>query len=320
MNYIDKQKKITDFSAMTFAQFLSIVEIRTKIVSVSTFLISLLYVYLQGGQPDIAAILLFASVLMVDMGTTAFNSFFDFVKGVDHQSLNREKEKVLVHQKVPAGAALISALGLFAGAAAIGGYFIITRGWPVLLLGAASLVVGMLYSGGKRPISHTPLGELFAGGFLGSVLFIVVQYILMSEAAPRWGLWLLLSLPSALVIASILTVNNSCDLEADKAAGRRTLSIVIGRTASAGVVGVLIAAAFLLLAVLAMENLGGLHPLASLPALILLIPAMQRYRKMLAMGLIQKNKGPAMGGISAIFLLFSAAATSGQILSLIIAQ
>ena len=83
----------------------------------------------------------------------------------------------------------------------------------------------MLYNFGPRPISHTPFGELAAGGFLGAVLFLLSFYLqagrLTAEAVMR-------SLPLLLLVASILTVNNTCDIQGDRAAGRRTLSIVVG--------------------------------------------------------------------------------------------
>lgn len=283
---IDSYMNDCEDSEMNLKQFLSVVEIRTKIVSVSTFAIALIYIPLQGHSLSVLpTLLLFTSVLMVDMGTTAFNSFFDYMKGVDHRSLNREKEKVLVHEGVPAGAALIVAAGLFAGASLIGLYFVITRGWPVLVFGAASLLTGIFYSGGRRPISHSPLGELFAGGFLGSVLFLVIQYILTPVAGPAdplpWGLWLLLSLPSAL-IASLIT------------------------------------ASFAVIVLLAVLELGGLHRLsASLPVLIY-VPAIIEFRKMLKRGLIQETKGPSMGGISRIFVLMTLAVLSAQLMSLLL--
>jgi 1,4-dihydroxy-2-naphthoate octaprenyltransferase len=313
---------------MNIRQFLSVVEIKTKIVSVSTFSIALLYVLLAGWQPSLlTVILLFAAVLMVDMGTTAFNSFFDYVKGVDQQSLNREREKVLVHEKVAPGLALIVALSLFAAAAVLGLYFAILRGWPVLLLGAASLAVGLLYSGGPRPISHSPLGELFAGGFLGSVLFLVIAFILApadignagsSWAVFPWGSWLLYSLPSLLLIASILTVNNTCDLEADRQAGRQTLSILIGRRASEYLIFLLVTVSFVSLLLLAVSGAGGLHPLgAAIPALILPL-ALHRLGAMCRGGMVQSRKGPSMVGISGIFIWFTLAALCAQGLSLLI--
>jgi len=68
---------------MTFFHFLRIVEIRTKIVSVSSLLIGTAFVFYSRIPFDPTAfVLLVISVLAIDMGTTAFNTFFDYLSGV----------------------------------------------------------------------------------------------------------------------------------------------------------------------------------------------------------------------------------------------
>ncbi len=62
---------------MTLGQFLSIVEIKTKIVSIGTYTAATAFMYSQGISFNIgAALLMLAAVLCVDMGTTAFNTYF----------------------------------------------------------------------------------------------------------------------------------------------------------------------------------------------------------------------------------------------------
>ena len=298
---------------MTLRQFFSIVEIKTKIVSLSTFLISLSYIFLQGKNPSPALIfVLFAAVLMVDMGTTAWNSFFDYFRGTDRQ--DRESDKVIIHEGVSAGAALIVALGLFATAGIIGIYLVILRGWLLLVPGALSLMVGFFYSGGKYPISHSPLGELFAGGFLGTVLFVIIQLVLV-EGEPDFGTWLPLSLPSTLHIAAILTTNNCCDLEADQRAGRRTLSIRIGRRASIVLIAVLVFSAYLLALILNLFAWGGLSPYGAFAHSLALPPAIIIFRNMVRTGFVQHSKGAAMGGISTLFILYSLASLGMIVIS-----
>lgn len=291
---------------MTWHTFLRIVEIRTKIVSVSTFSLALLSsLWVLGSVPWHLAVLLFIAVLAVDMGTTAFNTFFDFEKGVDAAETNRETDKVLVHNRVAPGYALITGLGLFAFAAVLGLFLVLWTGWPLLVLGAASLLVAFLYSGGPKPISSTPWGEFFAGFFLGTVLWVVVFYVM---AAPdRWlpEYWWkvpLFSLPSALFIASILTVNNCCDREGDARAGRKTIAILLGPR---GNVLVLLQplVAYLSLGLLAVFQV---LPLTFLVA-ALLGPALTipLWRAMFRRGFQHATKGPNMGAVSQTFLVYT---------------
>ena len=159
---------------MTLRRFFKIVEIRTKIVSLSTFFLGTLYAYYATGRfSPVLFVLMFIAVLCVDMGTTAFNSYFDFRRGVDTRTFNRESDKVLVHEGVGAESALAISFALF-GIAGIVGLAVsrLTSFW-IGGAGALGMLVGFLYTGGPHPISRTPFGEFFAGGFLGTALFLV---------------------------------------------------------------------------------------------------------------------------------------------------
>lgn len=302
---------------MTWHTFLHIVEIRTKIVSVSTFLLALLSaLWLFGSVPWNLVALLFVAVLAVDMGTTAFNTFFDYERGVDLAVTNRESDKVLIHKRTPPGYALLTGLGLFAFAAVLGLFLVLWIGWPLLVLGAVSLVVAFLYSGGKKPISATPWGEFFAGFFLGTVLWVVVVFV--SAAPNRWtaDLWWrvpLLSLPSFLFIASILTVNNCCDREGDALAGRKTLAILWGHRANLLV---------LFQPLLAYIALGLLGATGFLPWTFLLVavlgPALTipYWRGMFHRGFSHQTKGPNMGAVSQTFLLYTLVSAVGWVAGL----
>ena len=230
---------------MTLGQLLSIVEIRTKLISVSTFVLATLYAAATGARivPGVAALLAVA-ILCVDMGTTAFNSFFDYLRGVDNRHFTREPDKVLVHEGVAPGHALIVSLVLYLVAAGVGLAAAWLTTWWLVVAGVAGMLVGFLYNGGPRPISHSSFGELFAGGFLGGALFLVV---VLAYRGSLDGAAILAAIPSTLVVAGVLSVNNACDVEGDRSAGRRTLAIVLGPRAGRGLVYAEGVAAFALL-------------------------------------------------------------------------
>jgi len=243
---------------MTFRQFLAVVEIRTKVVSVSTYTLATLYTVASGGTVRwIDALLLFVAVICVDMGTTAFNSFYDYLRGVDNPLFTMEPDKVILHEGVAPAHALIVSFGCYLVAAATGLVVAAVSSWWILVAGFMGMLVGFLYNGGPLPISRTPLGELFAGGFLGSVLFVVIYGVHAGRVDAQA---FVASVPSYLVIAAVLTVNNTCDLEGDRAAGRRTLSIVVGRAGAEALVAVLVATAYLVLFAMAGADAMGLPP------------------------------------------------------------
>ena len=239
------EPSVPRYELMTLRQFFMIVEIRTKVISVSTYLLATLYAIAAGAPVALLdAGLLLVAVLCVDMGTTAFNTFYDYLRGVDNALFTVEPDKVLLHEGVAPAHSLIISLGLYVVAAATGIAVAALSSWWILAAGAASMLVGFLYNGGPLPISRTPLGELFAGGFLGSVLFLVIYAV---HAGAVDSAAVLASLPSTFMIAAVLTVNNTCDLEGDRESGRRTLSILLGKRAGEILIYLLVASAYALL-------------------------------------------------------------------------
>lgn len=282
---------------MTITNFFRIVELRTKVISVSTYTLATLYLVATGSPVDpLLAALLFAAVLLVDMGTTAFNSFYDYLRGVDNRLFTVEPDKVLVFSGVAPGHALLVSLSLYFAAAVIGLFVALMVGWWIVGVGALCMLVGFLYTGGPLPISRTPLGELFAGGFLGSVLFLVIVAAHGDAVADAF----VSSLPSTLLIASVLTVNNTCDREGDIASGRRTLSVVVGRRGGTFLLYLLGTLAFLIAAALPPVGPWGLVPLTLAFAATIVI-----YRGMARRGYSHATKPANMRAIITVVVLYT---------------
>jgi 1,4-dihydroxy-2-naphthoate octaprenyltransferase len=297
---------------MTLREFFAVVELRTKVVSFSSFILGTLYAVWSAGRFSAGrAAAMLAATLAVDMGTTAWNTYFDYLRGTDDARFNRERDKVLVHGGVAPGSAFFASLGLFAGAVVLGLALSIAAGWWVAAAGAVCMLAGFFYNAGPLPISRTPFGEIFAGGFLGTVLFLIAWGVQISSggaaaavpgaAAFRGAVFA--SLPSFLFIASILTVNNTCDIDGDWASGRRTLSILIGRRAGEALVYCLGFAACGVLGVLAV--FGVLPRSAGAAAMVSAVLAAREYRRMHRRGYSHETKGPNMGSIVRVFTVYS---------------
>lgn len=212
---------------MNRTQFFHIVEMRTKIISMGTFVCASIYAFsLQGSLNIVNFMVMGFATLFVDMGTTGFNTFFDYWRGTDNATYNKEQDKVLVHEKVSPISALLVSVLLFILAAILGLYLAWVTSWYLILVGGTCMLVGFFYTGGPFPISRTPLGELFAGLFLGTILFLISLYV---QGIALTLKEVVVTLPFFLLIAMILSVNNACDLEGDTASGRKTLAIVLGK-------------------------------------------------------------------------------------------
>ena len=69
-------------------------------------------------------------------------------------------------------------------AVAVGAYLIALVGWELLAIGAASILAGVLYTGGPRPYGYEGLGELFVFLFFG-VVAVVGSYYVQTEELTR---------------------------------------------------------------------------------------------------------------------------------------
>ena len=297
---------------MKLSQFLDVVEIKTKIVSVSTFFIAVFYLLWHGVRIDaLKFALLLPAVLSLDMGTTAFNNFFDFRSGVDKSAALREKEKNLVHEGLGEYQVGLAAFILFGITAVLGLILVFLTNWRLLALGLVCMLIGFCYSGGPFPISRGPFGDLFAGGSLGSALFLFTIFT-FKESLHITDF--LVSVPSLLIIASILTVNNNCDILGDKAGGRKTLSILIGVKAGEVLVYILNLGAYAALTANALRgNLPRTVLYTAAPAVILSIPF---YIRMHKNGFSHAAKIISMNGISLLFIIFTLSVLAGLIIAL----
>ncbi|KDN59595.1 1,4-dihydroxy-2-naphthoate polyprenyltransferase [Exiguobacterium sp. AB2] len=167
--------------------------------------------------------MLIASVL-IQIATNLFNEYYDYKRGLDHEGSIGIGGSIVRDGFTP-GQVLTIALGMYGVAAALGLYIAASTSWHLLWIGALSMVVGYLYTGGPFPIAYTPFGELVAGLFMGYVIIGISGYIQVGAVTTEL---LIVSFPMALLIGAILLANNIRDLDNDKVNGRKTIACLVG--------------------------------------------------------------------------------------------
>ncbi|MFD2043714.1 1,4-dihydroxy-2-naphthoate polyprenyltransferase [Ornithinibacillus salinisoli] len=168
--------------------------------------------------------MLFASML-IQSATNMFNEYYDYVRGLDTEE-SVGIGGTIVRDGIKPKTVLHLALSFYFISFLLGLYICSESSWWIALIGLVCMALGYLYTGGPLPIAYTPLGELFAGFFMGTVIIGISYFIQTGTMTPE-VFWI--SIPIAIFIGCIMLANNIRDLDGDKENGRKTIAILIGR-------------------------------------------------------------------------------------------
>lgn len=166
-----------------------------------------------------------ASCLCIQVATNLFNDAIDARKGADTAArlgpVRATASGLLPSRAVWTGAFLFCAL------AALSAWPIIAeRGWPIVAIGAVSLIMAWAYTGGPVPLAYVGLGELFVILFFG-LIAVGGSWFVQTGAVPQGAVWLA-GVQTGLLSSVLLAVNNLRDIEEDRSTRKRTLAVRLG--------------------------------------------------------------------------------------------
>jgi 1,4-dihydroxy-2-naphthoate polyprenyltransferase len=178
--------------------------------------------------------------IFIQIGTNLANDYSDAKRGAD--TVDRlGPVRVTAAGLVAPRSVLVATWVAFGVAVACGIYLATVAGWVILVIGAASILAGVLYTGGPRPYGYAGLGELFVFLFFGLVAVNGSYYVQLEELG-----WLPfgLSISIGCLATAILVVNNIRDIDTDRRAGKRTVAVRLGREATRNLYRALILVAY----------------------------------------------------------------------------
>src|SRR3954463_7506655 len=206
--------------------------------------------------------------VFIQVGANLSNDYSDARRGADTED-RLGPVRVTAGGLVPPRQVLVATYVSFGLAVLCGVYLIAVAGWVILLIGAASILAGVLYTGGPRPYGYEGLGEVFVFLFFGLVAVTGSYYVQIQELP--WVAFAL-AVPVGLIASAILVVNNVRDLETDRRAGKRTLAVRLGRERTRRLYAAMLAAAYLALGGIALGlTVWVLLPLATIPLAVRLV-------------------------------------------------
>jgi 1,4-dihydroxy-2-naphthoate octaprenyltransferase len=163
--------------------------------------------------------------VFIQVGTNLSNDYSDARRGADTEE-RLGPVRVTAGGLVPPRQVLIATYVSFGLAVLVGIYLIAVAGWQLLIIGVASILAGVLYTGGPRPYGYEGLGEVFVFIFFGLVAVVGSSYVQLERYdATAFAL----AVPVGLLATAILVVNNIRDIDTDRRAGKRTLAVRLGR-------------------------------------------------------------------------------------------
>ena len=221
-------------------------------------------------------------VIVLHSAGNLLSDWADYRSGVDSEQAYAVPNLVFGHfQPVEY---LRMSIVLFVLGCLIGVGVVLLSGPAVLLVGAAGVLLTVLYSF----LKYHALGDLDI-----FIIFGILTVLGSTAAATGAIVWdaLVLSVPLGIITVSVLHANNTVDIETDGAAGIKTFAMLLGAKASSILYRVYMVLPFLCIVV--SVCVGWLHPLA----LICLIAAVPAWKNFAQAGQFAQKGLDAMKGL-----------------------
>ncbi|WAC09592.1 1,4-dihydroxy-2-naphthoate polyprenyltransferase [Dyadobacter pollutisoli] len=180
----------------------------------------------------VAALSVLTTIILQVLSNFA-NDYGDAVNGKDTDL--REGPRRAVHSGHITAAVMLKAIVVFSILALISGVTLLTVAlrdapantfWVFLGIGVACIIAAITYTAGKRPYGYVGLGDLSVLIFFGWVGVLGSSYL--HTHIWDWGL-LLPATSCGLFAVGVLNINNIRDIDSDKATGKNSIPVRLGR-------------------------------------------------------------------------------------------
>ncbi|HEY2536331.1 MAG TPA: 1,4-dihydroxy-2-naphthoate polyprenyltransferase [Solirubrobacteraceae bacterium] len=214
--------------------------IRTLPAAVAPVLVGTSLALGAGVFHPLAFVAALLGAVFIQVGTNLSNDYSDARRGADTED-RLGPVRVTAGGLVPPKQVLIATYATFGLAVLCGAYLVAVAGPELIAVGAASILAGVLYTGGPRPYGYEGLGEVFVFLFFG-VVAVAGSYFVQVQALPWQAFGC--AVPVGLLASAILVVNNVRDIDTDRRAGKRTLAVRLGRERTRALYTAMVAGAF----------------------------------------------------------------------------
>lgn len=185
--------------------------------------------------------------MFIHAGTNLANDFFDHLAGCDEANPNPTPfsggSRLIQDGLVSPKKILYASLIFFILGSSIGLYLNYVCGKNVILvLGIIGVFLGIFYTARPFRIGYGSFGELAVGVGFGP-LMVMGAYYVQAKEIPLGAF--LISIPVGILIALVLFINEFPDYAGDKAVGKRTLVVILGKPSAVILYHLLLASAYI---------------------------------------------------------------------------
>lgn len=215
--------------------------------------------------------------IFVHLGANVVNDYYDYKSGND--TINKEFVRPFTggSRTIPSGLltpkeVFVGSIVLFALAGVIGLYFTLVFGPFILILVATGLFSAFFYTGHPVNLANKGLGEIAVGINFGLLMTLGSFYVQTGVLAVEP---LVASIPVALLITAILYINGFQDFAADKAVGKKTWVVRLGREKASVVYAFLMLGAYVVILLGVLLNILPLYTLVAFLTIPLTVKSVQ---------------------------------------------
>ena len=212
------------------AAWLVAVRPRTLLVAISPVLVGAALGWQRTGALDLGvSLVVLAAALLMQVVSNLQNDVGYTVRGGESTGTRTGLPRATAHGWLKVRAVRNAIILIALVSTVLGLLLVLQRGWPVLAIGAASLLAALAYMGGPRPIAYTPFGEFTVFVFFGLVAVLGTDWMLTDGFGATT---VVAAVALGALAAAALAVNNHRDIAHDALVGRRTFAVTFGAVAS----------------------------------------------------------------------------------------
>jgi 1,4-dihydroxy-2-naphthoate octaprenyltransferase len=183
---------------------------------------ALAFSHSKGNLP--AAIAALFGAICIQIATNLANDYWDAKKGAD-TSDRLGPVRVTASGLLKPRTVFLGMVFFFLLATAAGVFLTLRAGWPVVAIGLASILFGILYTAGPFSLAYLGLGEVFTFLFFGLVATAGTYFVQALSYSPDA---VLLGVMPGCYSVVLIALNNLRDRATDQQVNKKTLAVRFG--------------------------------------------------------------------------------------------